>query len=120
MGDTAQRIKSETVPLEMCPASNLATKGLEPDQHPFGLLYPAGFNVTLNTHNRVMSNTSMTKEYQFATEHGGLNPSDLIDIARGSLQAAFCSETTKERLWATAIAPGFLEVGLPATTTWSP
>jgi len=38
-------------------------------EHPFKVLYQEKFRVTLNTDNRLMSNTTMTKEFEAAATH---------------------------------------------------
>lgn len=87
VGPVAQRVRERRIPLEMCPACNMATSKLTADEHPFEALYRAGFNVTLSTDNRLMSNTSMSKEYEFALKHVGLDEHDLVREARSSLAA---------------------------------
>lgn len=119
LGPVAQRIRDRRMPLEMCPASNMATSKLAPDQHPFGALFRAGFNVTLNTDNRLMSNTSMSKEYQFAMHHAGLSERDIAGIVRATLDAAFTSRETKKRIWSTHIVPGFVRSGIDLESDWA-
>ncbi len=119
LGPVARRVRDRRIPLEMCPASNMATSNLEPAQHPFGALYRAGFNVTLSTDNRLMSNTSMSNEYAFAIEHAGLTERDLAGIVRATLDAAFTSRETKKRIWSTLIVPGFVCSGIDMESNWS-
>jgi adenosine deaminase len=118
LGTVARRFRDLKIPLEMCPASNMATSRLRPEEHPFGPLYRAGFNVTLNTDNRLMSATSMSHEYEFALQYAGLDESDLADVARASLEASFASFEVRADLWQNAIAPGFAAAGIDPGT-WS-
>lgn len=111
VGRVASRVRDRQVPLEMCPASNLATGGLRPDQHPIGALHRAGFNVTISTDNRLMSNTSMSSEFEFVQRHHGFTLDDLALVTRRSLAAAFCEHQTKARLWDGAIAPAYRDAG---------
>lgn len=119
LGPVAQRIRDRRMPLEMCPASNMATSNLGAGRHPFGALFRAGFNVTLSTDNRLMSNTSMSKEYQFAMHHAGLTERDIAGIVRATLDAAFTSRETKRRIWAKSIVPGFVRSGIDLESDWS-
>ncbi|MEP6598627.1 MAG: adenosine deaminase, partial [Actinomycetota bacterium] len=63
LGRLAQYVRDKRIPLEMCPSSNVQT-GAAPSilEHPIGLLRRLHFRVTVNTDNRLMSGTSMTRE----------------------------------------------------------
>ncbi|MGB7859362.1 MAG: adenosine deaminase [Acidimicrobiia bacterium] len=117
LGRVASRVLDRQVPLEMCPASNIATNRLDPRDHPFGMLHRAGFNVTLNTDNRLMSNTSMSDEFAFATEHHGLDITDLALITKRSLAAAFCTYDEKLAIWE-AIAARYRAAGVDVSERW--
>ncbi len=118
LGPVARRVRERRMPLEVCPASNMATARLTARQHPLGPLYRAGFNVTLSTDNRTMSATSMSSELAFARDHHGLGVDDLAQITWRSLDAAFCRWETKAELWETAIAPGYRAAGAEAPGEW--
>lgn len=118
IGPVAERVRSRRIALEMCPASNLATGNLTPESHPVGLLHRAGFNVTLSTDNRLMSNTSMTKEFAFVQQHHGFDNDDLVNVTKRSLDAAFCSWDTKAHLWEDVIAPGYARNGAAVESEW--
>lgn len=119
VGEVAARVRDRQIALEMCPASNLATGAITPDQHPIGALHRAGFNVTISTDNRLMSSTAMSKEFAFVTEHHGFGVDDLARVTRRSLAAAFCSHDTKVELWEEIIAPSYREAGADVETTWA-
>ena len=110
-GPVATQVLEQQVPLEMCIKSNLDTKGWEADRHPVGTLHRAGFAVTLNTDNRLMSSTSPTHEFALAVEHHGFTIGDLARVTRRALRGAFCDELTKSRLWEQRIAPVYREAG---------
>ncbi len=63
LGRLATYVRDRRIPLELCPTSNVNT-GVVPTiaDHPIGMLRRLRFRVTLNTDNRLMSDTSMTKE----------------------------------------------------------
>ena len=118
LGRVATRIRDRQVPLEMCPHSNLATKGWSPGQHPLGAMHRAGFNVTISTDNRLMSNTRMSRELDFAIEHHRFDITDLAIVAKRSLAASFCGHETKARLWEGSIAPAYRDAGADIGENW--
>src|SRR5579863_8798478 len=90
LGDLAQYVLDKRIPLEICLLSNVhtgATASLA--EHPFKILYQEKFRVTLNTDNRLMSNTTMTKEFAAAAETFGLTMSDFEKITINAMKSAF-------------------------------
>src|SRR5256884_6962317 len=63
LGRLAAYVRDKRIPLELCPSSNVQT-GAAPSiaEHPIGLLRDLRFRVTVNTANRLMSRTSMSRE----------------------------------------------------------
>jgi adenosine deaminase len=59
------------------------------DQHPFRVLYQEKFRVTLNTDNRLMSNTNMTTEFEAASRTFGLALDDFEKITINAMKSAF-------------------------------
>ncbi|MGI9642671.1 MAG: adenosine deaminase family protein [Acidimicrobiia bacterium] len=88
-GPVASRLLDEQIPLEVCITSNLQTKRWAADAHPFGRMYRAGFNVTLNTDNRLQSATDLAAEFQLAAETFDLNDEDLEQIDQHAIDAVF-------------------------------
>lgn len=97
-GPTATRLIAAQVPLEVCPTSNLHTLSIEPAEHPLGLLYRAGFNVTLNTDNRLMSRVTLTDEFELATQYHDMDHDDLHRITRAAANAAFVDAALRREL----------------------
>jgi adenosine deaminase len=64
-GEVAQFVHEQGIPLEVCPTSNLHT-GLYPSlaTHPVSVLDDLGFVVTINPDNRLMSRTTLTREFE--------------------------------------------------------
>jgi adenosine deaminase len=77
-----QYIADRRVTLEVCLTSNLQTNPQMRDlgQHTFHKLRKARLSTTLCTDNRTVSNTTVTRELQLATEHLGLTRHDLKSI----------------------------------------
>lgn len=118
LGSVARRVRDRRVPLEICPSSNLATNGLTPAQHPVGALYRAGFNVTISTDNRLMSNTSMSSEFDFVERHHGFDIDARALTTKRSLRAAFCDHRVKVELWEDLIAPAYASAGASVERQW--
>lgn len=78
-GETAKKIIEQQIPLEVCITSNIHTNMYENfDSHPIVDLIALGFNVYLNTDNRLMSNTSISKELEIAKSLGIENVENLL------------------------------------------
>lgn len=111
MGYLAQYVLDKRIPLEMCLTSNVdtgAVKNLE--DHPFGLYYRYKFRVTLNTDDRLMSNTTMTKEYKIAHEVFNLGIEDLEKLSINAMKSAFVPYKQRIELIYNKIKPGFKKV----------
>lgn len=96
LGPIAAKVLESAVPLEICPTSNLHT-GMYPNAaaHPVGMLDRAGFVVTLNTDNRLMSGISLTDEFELVATHHGFGIEDLHRVTLNAVDAAFCDEETR-------------------------
>ena len=72
LGRLAAYVRDKRIPLELCPSSNVQT-GAAPSiaEHPIGLLHDLRFRVTVNTDNRLMSGTSMSREMALLVEAFG-------------------------------------------------
>jgi adenosine deaminase len=96
LGSIARRVLEGGIPLEVCLASNLDTGAFaSAEQHPVGLLHRAGFAVTLNTDNRLMSATTMSAEFGLSMAHQGFGMADLRAVTLRAADAAFCDEATR-------------------------
>ena len=61
LGRLAAYVRDRRIPLELCPTSNVNTGVCASiAEHPIGMLRRLRFRVTVNTDNRLMSDTSMT------------------------------------------------------------
>jgi adenosine deaminase len=90
LGDLAQYVLDKRIPLEICLLSNVHTGAAASlAEHPFKILYQEKFRVTLNTDNRLMSNTSMTQEFEAAADTFGLSLDDFEKITINAMKSAF-------------------------------
>jgi adenosine deaminase len=90
LGDLAQYVLDKRIPLEICLISNVHT-GATPSlaEHPFKIFYQEKFRVTLNTDNRLMSDTTLTKEFQAAANTFGLSLDDFERLTINAMKSAF-------------------------------
>jgi len=108
MGYLAQYILDKRIPLEICLSSNVDTGAAESlEKHPFGLFYRCGFRVTLNTDDRLMSDTTMTREFMVAHETFGLGLDDLEKLTINSMKSAFIPYDRRIRVIYDIIKPGY-------------
>jgi len=71
LGDTAKYILDNKIMLEMCVSSNMHTKMYKSfEEHPIKVLSTLGFNISVNTDNRLMSNTDMQNELKIIKKLG--------------------------------------------------
>jgi adenosine deaminase len=90
LGRLASYVRDRRIPLELCPTSNVQTGAVGSiGEHPFGLLASLGFRVTVNTDNRLMSDTSMTKETALLAEAFGYGWAELERFAVNAMKSAF-------------------------------
>ena len=92
-------VKEKNIPLEICPTSNVQTKGVcGYEKHPLYDFYKNHINITLNTDNRTVSNTSMTREIVETKRAFNISEMEYRDIYLNSVEAAFLSKEEKDRL----------------------
>ncbi len=108
LGDLAQYVLDKRIPLEICLISNVHT-GATPSlaEHPFKILYQEKFRVTLNTDNRLMSDTTMTKEFEAAADTFGLSLDDFEKITINAMKSAFLPYDQRCRFIYSVIKPGY-------------
>jgi len=111
LGEVSQWVKDREIALELSPSSNLQTGAIEAwgDEmidHPFDLLYQLGFRVTVNTDNRLMSNTSLSRELYRLSEAFGYGLDDLEIFQLNAAAAAFLPLEERDEL-AELIVAGF-------------
>lgn len=88
--------------LEVCPGSNIALK-VFPDfaSHPLKTLYEAGVKVCINSDDPPFFGTSLAQEYEWASSQFGFTDTEIDDMTRTAIEAAFVDEGTRARLLAT-------------------
>ena len=94
LGPVARWVLERGIPLETSPSSNLQTGAVQAwgssmSDHPFDALYRLGFAVTVNTDNRLMSATTLTRELGLLVEAFGYGIEDLLAFQLTAAEAAF-------------------------------
>jgi adenosine deaminase len=90
LGRLAAYVRDKRIPLELCPSSNVQT-GAAPSiaEHPIGLLHDLRFRVTVNTDNRLMSGTSMSREMALLAEAFGWGWAEMQWLTINAMKSAF-------------------------------
>lgn len=94
IGQVAGWVRDRGIPLEICPSSNLQTGAIasfgdDIESHPIDLLYQTGFQVTVNTDNRLMSGVTLTGEFELLVETFDYDLDDILELTMNAVDAAF-------------------------------
>lgn len=103
LGNLSSWVRDRGIALEICPSSNLQTGAIagfgdDLDSHPLDMLYQLGFNVTINTDNRLMSGVTLTDEFELLVETFDYDLDDLLELTLNAAEAAFLPLEEKEAL----------------------
>ncbi|TXJ07101.1 MAG: adenosine deaminase [Aeromicrobium sp.] len=114
LGDLALRVRDSQICLELCPSSNVNTHALggvtSLADYPLALLDQLGFCVTVNSDNRLMSQTNMTRELSLVADAFGLEWDDIERLTLNAMRSAFCAATLRDEIIEQVIKPGFAEL----------
>ena len=102
-------IRDRRIPLELCPTSNVQTGVCEDiADHPFPLLFDLGFTCTVNTDNRLVSGTTMTREMMLLVDTFDYGYPELFQLTANAIDNAFADLPTRERIMDTVIYPAYM------------
>jgi len=91
-------VKAKEIALELCPTSNVQMGIEDFKSHPLKRFFDNGIPVTINTDNRLVSNTTLTNEiYQMANAHN-LSQEDIGQIILNSVKSSFMDRDKKNKL----------------------
>ncbi|WP_112469762.1 adenosine deaminase [Streptomyces triticisoli] len=108
LGRLAGWVRDRRIALEMCPTSNLQTGAAASIAgHPITTLKDLGFRVTLNTDNRLVSGTTMTREMSLLVEHAGWTVEDLRTVTVNAVKSAFIPFDERGALLRDVVLPGY-------------
>ncbi|MFE2316693.1 adenosine deaminase [Streptomyces sp. NPDC059441] len=108
LGRLAGWVRDRRIALEMCPTSNLQTGAATSiAEHPITALRDLGFRVTLNTDNRLVSGTTMTREMALLVEEAGWTVEDLRTVTVNAVKSAFIPFDERKALIEDVVLPGY-------------
>ncbi len=91
-----QYINDHRIPLEICLTSNFHTRTVGSlKSHPIKYYYSQGIRVTINTDNRLISNTTLTKEFMLAHQLFGFNLHDFREVTIIAMKSAFLNHNER-------------------------
>lgn len=89
-GDLLHYVIDHRIPLECCPSSNVQTGAVRDlAVHPLKLYFDLGLRVTVNTDNRLITDTTVSKELWLAHSRLGIPFSDIKAIILGGFKSSF-------------------------------
>jgi len=96
-GDLLNYVNDHRIPLEVCLSSNVQT-GAVPSlaSHPLKFYFDYGLRVTINTDNRLITDTNVTKELWLAHSQLGMGLEDLTTLIVSGFKSAFLSFREKQ------------------------
>jgi adenosine deaminase len=108
LGRLAQFVRDRRIPLELCPTSNVNT-GVCPSiaEHPIGMLRRLRFRVTVNTDNRLMSDTTMSNEFRQLASAFGWGIDDFQWVTVNAAKSAFAPFPERLRIINGLIKPRY-------------
>lgn len=78
------------IPLEMCPTSNLQTGAVKNlDEYPLKKFLDKGIVATVNTDNKTVSNTKLSKEFELVSALPGITETDIMKLKANAVKASF-------------------------------
>ena len=89
-GDLLNYVNDQRIPIEVCLRSNLQTRAVTSyAAHPLRLYFDLGIRVTINTDNRLVTDTTVTDELWRAVEVAGFSGSELRQLLINGFKSAF-------------------------------
>jgi adenosine deaminase len=97
-GDLLHYVNDHRIPLECCPSSNVQTGAIRNlESHPLKLYKDLGVRVTVNTDNRLVTDTTVSKELWLCHTRMGLDLSDIRQIVLNGFKSAFLPFHVKQQ-----------------------
>lgn len=108
LGRIAHYVRDKRIPLELCPSSNVQTGAAGSiAEHPFNILARLRFRVTVNTDNRLMSDTTMSREFALLHEAFGYTWADFERFTVNAMKSSFLHFDQRLEMIDEVIKPGF-------------
>jgi adenosine deaminase len=96
-GDLLHYINDHRIPLECCPSSNVQTGAVRDlASHPIKLYFDLGLRVTVNTDNRLVTDTTVSQELWHCHTKMGMSVRDIKSIIVAGFKSAFLAFHVKQ------------------------
>ena len=116
LGRLATFVRDRRVPLEMCPTSNVHTGAARSiEEHPIDLLRRLRFRVTVNTDNRLMSDTTLSGEFAALDRAFGIGLGEMEWLTINAMKSAFAAFDERLRIINEVVKPGYARLRQAAT-----
>ena len=97
-GDLLHYVNDHRIPLECCPSSNVQTGAIRDlSSHPLKLYKNLGLRVTVNTDNRLITDTTVSRELWLCHTHLGMSLADIKQIIVSGFKSAFLPFHVKQQ-----------------------
>jgi adenosine deaminase len=97
-GDLLHYVNDHRIALECCPSSNVQTGAIrELSSHPIKLYKNLGLRVTVNTDNRLVTDTTVSKELWLCNQEMGFTMADLKQVILSGFKSAFLPFHVKQQ-----------------------
>ncbi|MCC6524484.1 MAG: adenosine deaminase [Polyangiaceae bacterium] len=89
-GDLLHHVNDHRIPLEACPSSNVQTGAVKDlAKHPVKLYFDLGLRVTVNTDNRLITDTTVSRELWLCHAKMGMPLGDIKSMILAGFKSAF-------------------------------
>ncbi len=97
--DLVAELADRRLPLEVCPTSNVAL-GNAPSlaEHPIGRLLDAGVDLSVNSDDPAMFDTTLSREYALVGDTLGLGAGELAHLSLAAVRHAFLEPGERQRM----------------------
>jgi adenosine deaminase len=97
-GDLLHYVNDHRIPLECCPSSNVQTGAIrDMASHPIKLYKNLGLRVTVNTDNRLVTDTTVSKELWLCNRELSFTMADLKQVILSGFKSAFLPFHVKQQ-----------------------
>jgi adenosine deaminase len=89
-GDLLHYVTDHRIPLECCPSSNVQTGAVaDLPSHPLKLYFDLGLRITINTDNRLITDTTVSRELWLCHSRMGLSFADIKQLIVSGFKSSF-------------------------------
>ena len=108
LSDLAAYVRDRRIPMEVCPTSNVHTGAAASiAEHPIGKLRDLNYRITVNTDNRLMSNTTLSEEFASCCDAFGWTWQDIRWLTINAAKSSFIPFDDRLAIINDIIKPGF-------------